>query len=520
MPSYYPVVYIRGYARSAANVEEAFNLPYYGFNLGSTQYRQGLSAEPEMHIFESPVVRLMKDHGYTDAFGDFTDPQGNPMEKTVPKAIWRQTLWIFRYYDLETEMFGGDRPTFPLYAARLLVFLNKVRLACGNPAGFRVNLVAHSMGGLISRCYLQGSGAKVFKDAVTEVKKEGAKEEHLKTVTVNKLFTYGTPHGGIAFRQTLAPVNWVREITGAFREDQFTPAYMRTYLGLAGNKDPRTYKPAGKHAPALDRTFSLVGTNAMDYTVAGAQATVGAKSDGLVLTEKAHIHGGPRAYVDRAHSGPLGIVNSEEGYQNLQRFLFGNWRFQVRLRFGSVREDAPSANKNEKLTHLSVDVAVALRGYAGYLDSRREQNMTAETIPMKKSRGAYVPVGERDPVLFTGYLFAGTDHAAYRAVEKDAHARWLLQLAIRPHYERRGLFSRSGFEGDVFFDGRIEFALADKGADPPFGCRWQGAGVELTAPKQLQGSKGKSVQYAIPLAAATDSYFKNVDLLVEVSPWE
>jgi len=34
----------------------------------------------------------------------------------------------------------------------------------------------------------------------------------------------------------------------------------------------------------------------------------------------------PRAFVNRSHSGNYGIVNSEEGYQNLTRFLFGALR--------------------------------------------------------------------------------------------------------------------------------------------------------------------------------------------------
>lgn len=34
----------------------------------------------------------------------------------------------------------------------------------------------------------------------------------------------------------------------------------------------------------------------------------------------------PRAFVHRSHSGHYGIVNSEDGYQNLTRFLFGELR--------------------------------------------------------------------------------------------------------------------------------------------------------------------------------------------------
>ena len=37
-----------------------------------------------------------------------------------------------------------------------------------------------------------------------------------------------------------------------------------------------------------------------------------------------------RAYVRRAHSGPYGMVNSEEGFGNLSRFLFADRKRSVR----------------------------------------------------------------------------------------------------------------------------------------------------------------------------------------------
>lgn len=38
------------------------------------------------------------------------------------------------------------------------------------------------------------------------------------------------------------------------------------------------------------------------------------------------MQGTPGAFACRSHSGPCGVVNSEEGYQNLVRFLFGDLR--------------------------------------------------------------------------------------------------------------------------------------------------------------------------------------------------
>ena len=84
--------------------------------------------------------------------------------------------------------------------------------------------------------------------------------------------------------------------------------------------------------------FCMVGTNRMDYEVAlGLSRTfAGHGSDGLVRIENATLcglkdNGQPgqscaKAFAYRSHSGYFGIVNSEEAYQNLARFLFGNVR--------------------------------------------------------------------------------------------------------------------------------------------------------------------------------------------------
>jgi hypothetical protein len=69
-----------------------------------------------------------------------------------------------------------------------------------------------------------------------------------------------------------------------------------------------------------------VGTNPGDYDVAHGLSSraVGPKSDGLVQIESAYVPKAQHAFVHRSHSGRYGIVNSEEGYQNLRRFLFGD----------------------------------------------------------------------------------------------------------------------------------------------------------------------------------------------------
>ena len=72
-----------------------------------------------------------------------------------------------------------------------------------------------------------------------------------------------------------------------------------------------------------------MGTNHDDYGL--ARFAVGPMSDGLVRISNAYVADTPRAFVHRSHSGHYGIVNSEDGYQNLRRFFFGNVRLDAFL---------------------------------------------------------------------------------------------------------------------------------------------------------------------------------------------
>ena len=142
---------------------------------------------------------------------------------------------------------------------------------------------------------------------------------------VDKVFTYATPHNGIDMRIVRNVPGWM-----TFGDvNNFNRERMAGYLGLSPSDDVSIVK---SFPP--ERIFNLVGTNPRDYSVAGGMSAWAAAraSDGLVRIENATTHGpgpdgkdvaSPRAFVHRSHSGHYGIVNSEEGYQNLTRFLFG-----------------------------------------------------------------------------------------------------------------------------------------------------------------------------------------------------
>jgi len=306
---YFPVIYVRGYAMTQAAVEDTVADPYMGFNIGSTKLRQIFTQETVRHIFESPLLRLMKDEEYSDIYEHGSEL---PAGKRPPD----RAVWIYRYYEPVSKSLGtGQRPEIEDYARGLKDLIDDLEVRYCTRSGtldpdlqksFRVYLVAHSMGGLICRCLLQNISPRDPR--------------------VDKVFTYATPHGGIDLRVIGNPPDFLR----FNNSENFNEKRMRDYLKLSGTDVP-VHSLDGKF-PA-ERFFSLIGTNHRDYGL--AKWAIGPMSDGLVQIRNAYVADSPRAFVYRSHSGHYGIVNSEEGYQNLRRFFFGNVRLDA---FLDIRE--------------------------------------------------------------------------------------------------------------------------------------------------------------------------------------
>ena len=508
MSSHYPIVYVRGYAMTQSEVESTFNMPYYGFNLGSTQFKLTAGTDPKMHIFESPVVRLMKEEGYQDSFGRFVDPRNRPIANSVPdtRGAWRKTLWIFRYYDPESRMIGEARQKVDGYAADLAVFLNQVRLACGSPPDFAVILVAHSMGGLVARSYLQNPrifGAAKPSAAVLETR--GLRAGDFKPVNVYKLFTYGSPHRGISLREGLGWAEDIRDLIGFKGSDAFGAKEMRRYLNLSSGDDLHTYKPLA-HAPPIKRVFSLVGTNFEDYVVAAAKLGVGPGSDGLVAIENAYVKGAPRAFVHRSHSGPLGIVNSASGYENLRRFLFGNVRFRFFLRLGELVQELPGRREpGDELDYFLIELDVTIRGLPDYLHMRSSAHLSAIRVPVVKRRGK-ITGREHDFHLYTGYF----DMDA--RLKGDRFARGAADIRIEPHYRHDGWIRDSRYEGDWLMNDRLHFGAALVRGELRYDYHWNSETAERS------GAVAEEMFFELPASASR--YLKGASLRVLYDEWK
>jgi hypothetical protein len=381
---YYPVIYVRGYAMTQDEIEEAVASPYMGFNLGSTKIKQEWDRSIAMHIFESPLVRLMKDYQYQDSFRD-----GKAIDGPVPA----RSIHIYRYYDQASNQIGSDKtPSIPEAAAGLSQFILKIRdQVCGDDpearAGFKIYLVAHSMGGLICRCLLQNSAVG------------SAEAKQL----VDKVFTYGTPHNGIDVRLfNLNVPSWL----GFNDINNFNRDEIRKYLELPKNSE-RVDSLNGCFPP--ERFFCAVGTNHKDYIL--ARLAIGPMSDGLVKIENATVADCPRAYIYRSHSGQFGLVNSEEGYQNLVRFLFGDTYVTGELEIDALPlpprvAAAKDAGKQVRASYLFETTVTPRGAFNVNLTERRADDASAifrsfDELLRPTNLGRDKP---RSPVLFSVFL--------------------------------------------------------------------------------------------------------------------
>ena len=450
-----PIIYVRGFAGGAAGINEQTEDPFYGFNAGSTHVRVGANGDAAFYQFESPLLRLMIDHDYQLFVkgGQLAWLSRQP-DGTVQPA----SLWVHRFYDVSASTWGGRAQEFRLENAAedLLELIELVRRKTGAP---RVHLVAHSMGGLICRCLIQ----KVIPE-----KQRGRALEQRASDYVERLFTYATPHGGIEFEAGFGLLERLRDTFGIAGADIFGPERMWQYLNPGDpGPAPEGWRPQEMPDEAFpkDRLFTLIGTNPQDYEAAGGLSSriVGAKSDGLVQIDNAYVPGARFAFVHRSHSGRYGIVNSEEGYQNLRRFLFGD--LEVTADLIGVRLPADGED-----VVWQAEVELAVRG----LPILMHQQVAAHHCPVVLERPH--DAADRPQPLVTTFLIADP---ALRP-EDQHQARYTLHLRLLSLRQERGIFDfRDHLEQTADFD---DVLVVDIGARAGQLVAWAVWNSELATP--------------------------------------
>ena len=425
----WPIVYIRGYAGPTAGINAQVDDPFYGFNSGSTHIRVDGDGAPAFYQFEGPLVRLMGDqqykvyvHGSQEQILDDPDQQ-TPLDPA--------SVWIYRFYDQAATTFqapphqnlaerlltlGRQKVTSTGFniedaAAGLYEFIQKIRARTGAP---KVYVVAHSMGGLIARCMIQKKCQQDGRVAARDI--------------VARLYTYGTPHGGI--RSAGGVAQWIEATFGPAGSNIFAPELMQGYLDPAKNFgevcdpgwDPQVMDDA---VFPVDDIFCLVGTDPADYGW-GPRTVMGPQTDGLVHIANAYVRGAHRAYVHKSHSGAYGEVNSEEGYQNLRRFLFGRWAVEAALAGVQLPQQAGVS--------WQMDMRLAIRGMSVVMSEQTTEHWCPIMLP--------VPPDAAGTTLVRTFLLDPADRED-GAAAADRQMRYTITLRLFRVHEANGVFDFS-----------------------------------------------------------------------------
>ncbi|MEJ2391321.1 MAG: hypothetical protein P8019_07965 [Gammaproteobacteria bacterium] len=441
---YYPIIYVRGYAMSEREQNDTTADPFMGFNLGSTVYR----ATPEKDkpakkfIFESPLLRLISDHDYEDAFRNGLDIMDADWEGTIPV----RSIVIYRYYEQASTLLGsGHTPDISHFAKGLSQLILRVReLVCADKKSgvsiddFRCYLVSHSMGGLVCRAFLQNP----------ELGDAQARQ------CVDKVFTYATPHNGIEMAGFNVP-QWL----SLSDMNNFNREYMAKYLNLESlyKKTKRVDWLPEESFPSR-RFFCMIGSNRADYEVAAglSRTFAGHGSDGLVKIENASVTGvdakgkasSPcaKAFAYRSHSGYFGIVNSEEAYQNLSRFLFGSVRVDIWVDVESVRLPPDIQGKAVNALYL-FEFLASPRGKRWYLTRRVAEE---DSVACRNHQELIDPENKKARSIFLSSIFLSNS----ARVNKDRPSlAYGLTLGVRvPDYEvEKKFWSDEHYEGGYLF---------------------------------------------------------------------
>jgi pimeloyl-ACP methyl ester carboxylesterase len=457
-----PVIYVRGYAGPTAGIDTQVDDPFYGFNRGATHVRVGGDGDPMFYQFEGPMLRLMIDQHYQLLVqGD----QHAYLVNAAAGSVAKESIWVYRFYDQAATTFVPpphenvverlfrsvhQRVTadgFDLETAAVGLY-DLVELVLEKTGAPKVFIVAHSMGGLVARCMIQ----KVCLTQDARDPQNPPKNRRPATEIVAKLFTYGTPHGGIAFN--IGALNWAESAFGPAGSDIFAPEKMYGYLtpgrhfgdtpGRGDSWDPQRI-PDGVFSP--DDVFCVVGTDPSDYGL--SRVVVGPKSDGLVMIEHAYVRGAHRAFVHKSHSGSYGEVNSEEGYQNLRRFLFGRWQVQINLDgLPTYPADMDQRPADQQWAVWQADMRLAVRGLPVVLSEQQAAHwcpieINEELKRLADSADHPVPLVQTF-LLDPAYLakLAGGD-AGGPPPAHGGRARYAITLRVYKLVERKGSFDFS-----------------------------------------------------------------------------
>jgi pimeloyl-ACP methyl ester carboxylesterase len=521
-----PLILIRGFG--GPDVQDEQRDAYQGFNNGTVYpTRRG-----ENYIYEGFVLRALKSphHPYRDAtnvVGYYAEKQlapeddGDwpphllegtmvvdvPMAKEVLGASAAGTLWIYRYYDLLPR-------TIERYGEGLVRLIEIIQHGMPKNEFTGVDIVAHSMGGLVVRA------------ALSRLKKDESEK------LIHRIVTLGTPHRGIAFQYM--PDQLVKSLPdsvadeiAAFDPDNKNhwpiPFDTRRILTVVGT-DYRSY--SNKFASLGNRIATLIDDGTLSYN----------RSDGLVKQSSAQIPGAPRTFVHKCHGGRDSLVTSREAYEIAMRFFHGTHHVRLRLDKAKVTRGSDLFGRSEFYFGVSIkprsvdfDLFHQSSNAENYYGPFREKDFTDKLSDL---------AGElRKPLSAPGDAtngWAGENRLIWEgwldtSVKPTGAADGILVFRLDVHVCERDTFG-VGFSDNVVFRKQyyVQAVLGGDTGEPRLylhtGERFLAPGVTIEEVRAAAEEEGTEVQLMQPVEGQPGTWTFNVggtgftaDLLLTVA---
>jgi len=368
---YYPIIFIRGFDPLGGSVRD----PFTGFNDGTSYVR----VQDHERDFPGFVISFLQDktHPYRDTinilrfreasrfksaelgidyedccFTSVLDDTLGLMAERYPVVdgadLRLRTFWVFNFYaGLQGSLYKRRKVhAVPYFARELERYIHVVRKLTG---ANRVNLIAHSMGGVIIRHLVQ---RRYYSN---QAAKEG----------VNRIVTLGSPLAGITYlgnalsniAQPLLGLADAGELSAMDPDlmcektlddgkprDGLHTAKGRELFGLADpSLEDREDRMESLHEIGYGFRagdwLCIGGTDHRDYAFSGGRAGSllrgGGANDGLVQLKNAYFQDSPRAFFHKPHGGVDSLITCRESFEAATRFLFAGHRVRISIRPGS-----------------------------------------------------------------------------------------------------------------------------------------------------------------------------------------
>jgi len=521
---YYPIVYVRGYAEEQENNVATMLDKYYGFAT-LTGYQKQVDAENGYlvtDVFRTPfwMLTMSRSEDNSKRFGYFEGAKSP--EQINEGSNPSRSLWLSRVCAPDSKPYKQrSMKKDALELMNLIVYeIPKKLVALGMDKetvrnDYQVILIAHGMAGLVCRTMIQNllPDFKLKKD--DEVPVIALENINNPENLIHKFVTIGTPHKGYDMGEQDSQMTYdLTKTINPHNANGFASERMREYLKLT-NLKLDTHSLGNTNFP-LKKCLCIIGSDHRSYN---GHRERPAFSDGVVKQDRAYMVGGERpankaAYdekniafysnVHRAHSGKLGLVNSYEAWEHIQRFLFGDLRLRIALDNLAIH-----TKQTEEYDYFyDIDFAYTIKGIGFYLH-RRQQDPCENAFRLNRSE-----VGAKELFLHNAFL----DSTLAKSKKTGSH--FMMDIAVREYRADKSSHCDEQYLSRKIYSESLEVRVKYcKGKIPNYCAQYSWQGNNETWNDFAYNANGDFVLSLVTNPALAESANVTGDIVIRAFDW-